>query len=195
MTLLEPMQWALSRVPDSWTQLPLKAVAQVNPESLTEATEPTYEFDYIDIGSVDSLAGIVDPSSTTFGEAPSRARRIIRSGDVLVSTVRTYLRAIARCPRHPRPLVASTGFAVLRPVGVDPSYLYWWLRSTGFVEQVVAQSVGVSYPAINASEIADLTVAFPSLDEQRTIAASLDASSTRIQELAAELRTLRSHAE
>src|SRR5882757_4053250 len=86
-----------------------------------------------------------------FHEAPSRARRKVRNGDILVSTVRTYLKAIATVSDAPDNLIASTGFCVIRPTdGLDAAYAGWVARSDQFVEEVVSRSVGVSYPAINA---------------------------------------------
>jgi type I restriction enzyme S subunit len=79
----------------------LKYAATINDESLTEATEPDYELQYIDIGNVDSYGTVHDVVAYKFEDAPSRARRIARHGDVIVSTVRTYLQAIAPIENPP----------------------------------------------------------------------------------------------
>jgi len=70
---------------------------------------------YVDIGGVDNLGRIVEREPFTFASAPSRARRLVRDGDVIVSTVHTYLRAIAPINAPEPNLVVSTGFAVVRP--------------------------------------------------------------------------------
>jgi type I restriction enzyme S subunit len=166
-------------------------VAAVNRAALNERTDPDFTFEYIDISAVGSTGRIANSDPITFSEAPSRARRIISDEDILVSTVRTYLRAIARVP-NARGRIASTGFAVVSPKSnIDASYLYWWLSSSPFVEQVVAQSVGVSYPAINASEIAHMTVPLPPLSDQVRITAFLDRECSKIDELIEEQRRLR----
>lgn len=87
---------------------------------------PAARVDYIDIGSIDSERGVVSaPKSILGSEAPSRARQAVLPGDVLFSTVRPYLRAIAPVPSLQQP-VASTGFCVLRPAaGVDRRYLLY----------------------------------------------------------------------
>src|SRR5690606_39173592 len=89
-----------------------------------------------------------------FSDAPSRARRIVRDGDVIISTVRTYLEAIAPISNPSENLIASTGFAVIRAHSkLDKGFAAYCLRAKGFIETVVARSTGVSYPAINASDL------------------------------------------
>ena len=119
-----------------------------------------------------------------FVEAPSRARRLVRQGDTLVSTVRTYLRAVWAVSRPAQRLVASTGFAVVSPTqSVDSRFLSWWLQSDDFIEDVVARSVGVSYPAISPSVIGGIKAPVPPLKEQRAIADFLDHETARIDAL------------
>jgi type I restriction enzyme S subunit len=133
---------------------PLKYACTVNPEALPESTDPDYEFDYIDIGNVTLEQGISGLQRMTFANAPSRARKPLLGGDIIVSTVRTYLKAVAAVPAEAQDWVASTGFAVLRPNhDVDQRFLYRVVQSNPFVETVVAASTGVSYPAINPSTL------------------------------------------
>jgi type I restriction enzyme, S subunit len=165
----------LTSVQTQWPMVRLKHLVQVNPETLGEDTDEGFEFQYIDIGSVRN-GRITQTEVMRFGTAPSRARRVVRAGDVLVSTVRTYLRAVAGVPADHAGHVASTGFAVLRPdsEALDPRFLRYWCLSEPFISEVVARSVGVSYPAINASEVAALQTALPPLAAQRRIADYLD---------------------
>ena len=85
----------LGDVPRHWEVLPVKAVATYNDDVLGEATDPELEIDYIEISDVDEIAGVKATAALTFSASPTRARRLVRSGDILLSTVRTYLRAIA----------------------------------------------------------------------------------------------------
>ena len=85
----------------------------VNDDVLTELADPDFEFRYVDIGSVSVNEGISQYQSVVFKESPSRARRIVKSGDVIVSTVRTYLKAVA-CISDDENVIVSTGFAVVR---------------------------------------------------------------------------------
>jgi type I restriction enzyme S subunit len=115
----------------------------------------------------------------------------VRDGDVIVSTVRTYLRAIARVDDPEPNLVVSTGFAVVRPKeGLTAGFAGYLLAANYFLEQVIARSTGVSYPAINASELVSILVPVPAPDEQRTIAAVLDRETAKIDALVAEQQRL-----
>lgn len=171
------------------TRAPLKYFVELNPEVLPETTPPDFEFQYIDIGAVDRRRTDIHSERLRFDRAPSRARRRVRAGDVLVSTVRTYLRAVAYVPPEMDGEVCSTGFAVLRPTKrVVGSYLYFLATSPQFIEQVVARSTGVSYPAINARDLARIAVPVPDLERQKAIAGFLDGECGRIEELRGELR-------
>jgi type I restriction enzyme S subunit len=169
----------------------LKHLAVLNPDALLENTDPGLEMAYVDIGGVDSLGRIIEREQLTFASAPSRARRLVRDGDVIVSTVRTYLRAIAPV-KDPEPgMVVSTGFAVVRPDDdLTTDFAAHVLRAPYFVERVVANSKGVSFPAINESEMATYEVATPPEPEQRAIAAFLDRETARIDALVAKKERL-----
>ena len=183
------VEW-LNEVPEHWEVKRLKFVASTNDESLSESEDPLRPIQYVDISSVDPTRGIFQIEELVLEEAPSRARRLVQDGDTIVSTVRTYLRAIAPVCSPPPEMVVSTGFAVIRPLEVDPRFASWVLRECGFIEEIVARSRGVSYPAINASAIGDIPTPLPPLDEQRTIAAFLDRETDRIDALVAKKRVL-----
>ena len=158
------------------SQRPIWSCVSLNPDTLPEDTDADVEFEYIDISSVSS-DGIADLESVAFGSAPSRARRIVRERDVIISTVRTYLRAVAAVPSSLDGAVASTGFAVLRPLPavVDARYLRYWCMTDAFLSEVVARSYGVSYPAINASELVRLKMPVPSMARQVKVVTELEA--------------------
>ncbi|HOD52394.1 MAG TPA: restriction endonuclease subunit S [Candidatus Hydrogenedentes bacterium] len=179
------VEW-LGDIPQHWDVRRLKCVASINDEALSETTDPNYEFNYVDIGNVDAAKGIVATETCRFEDAPSRARRIVRDGDTIVSTVRTYLRAIAPISGTDSHLIVSTGFAVVRPRNVYAGYLAYALRAPFFVDTVVSRSTGVSYPAINAPEVGNIGVTIPPLPEQRAIAAFLDRETARIDGLIAK---------
>jgi len=176
------VEW-IGEVPAGWAVKPLKFTATINDDTLLENTDPDFEFDYVDIGSVDYVGGISSKETMTFENAPSRARRIVKSGDTIVSTVRTYLRAIAFIGEFDKPLIVSTGFAVVRPKTVYADFLAYALKASFFVQSIVARSVGVSYPAVNASEIGNIFVPVPSEKEQAAVAAFLDRETAKIDDL------------
>lgn len=166
------------------TLRPLKRACVLNPETLPESTDPDFEFEYIDIGSVTLEAGISAREPMTFESAPSRARKPVRAGDVIVSTVRTYLKAVASIGLNADRWIVSTGFSVLRSGSkVDPRFLYRVVQSNPFVEGVVAASTGVSYPAINPSTLGNIPIPCPDLLTQKTIADFLDRETSRIDQL------------
>ena len=184
------VEW-LGEIPRHWDSKPLKYLCTYNDEVLPETTAKDAEIQYIDIGSVSAVNGISKIETMIFKDAPSRARRIVRDGDVIVSTVRTYLEAIAPINNPPENLIVSTGFAVIRP----NQYLYksfasYCLRAKGFIKEVVARSVGVSYPAINSSDL--VNIAIPSIEyaEQVKIANFLDHETAKIDTLIAKQEKL-----
>ena len=171
-------------LPQDWSSKRLKHLATYNDEVLAESTDEDKEIDYVEISGVSLSHGIEEIERTSFDQAPSRARRKVRSGDILISTVRTYLRAIAKVDEASPDLIASTGFCVVRPNDdVDSGFLGWAAKSEPFVSEVVARSVGVSYPAINASELVTIYMPLPPLDTQQRIARFLDEKTARIDGL------------
>ena len=167
--------------------LKLKHVATINDEAVREDSDPAYEIQYVDIGNVDSSGRIGDTASYRFDQAPSRARRRVRDGDVLISTVRTYLQAIAPIRQPPENLLASTGFAVVRPrpQRLATEYCKYALREPSFLAEVEMRSLGVNYPAITASALANVKIPVPPLPRQHAIANHLDHETTRIDALMA----------
>lgn len=165
----------------------LKYAATINDEALSESTDADFELAYIDIGNVDSQGRVHDIVNYRFEDAPSRARRIVRDGDVIISTVRTYLQAIAPVENPPDNLIVSTGFAVVRPSHLlDHRFCKYALRANKFLWEVESRSTGVSYPAINASDLRDIKVSLPEISAQRLIANYLDRETARIDGLIAE---------
>ncbi len=178
-------------LPSDWSSKRLKYLATYNDEILAESTDEEKEIDYVEISGVSLSRGIEEIERMSFGQAPSRARRKVSTGDILISTVRTYLRAIARVDEASPDLIASTGFCVVRPNDdVDSGFLGWAAMSESFVSAVVARSVGVSYPAIKASELVTIDMPLPRLDTQRRIARFLDEKTARIDDLIEKKRAL-----
>jgi type I restriction enzyme S subunit len=177
----------------SFQEIPLRYVATLNNDALGEDTDPDFELQYIDIGNVDSSGQIHEVASYRFADAPSRARRQVRHGDVIVSCVRTYLQAIAPIENPPDNLIVSTGFAVVRPLGgkLRAGFCKYALREPKFLAEVERRSVGVSYPAINASDLAAIPIPAPPDDIQQRVEAFLDRETARIDALiAAKQRVL-----
>lgn len=170
---------------------PLKRLTKINGNVLSENTPEDYEIEYVDISNVSGSGKILGTERMNFGSAPSRARRLVRHGDTIVSTVRTYLRAITSI-RNPAPnLVVSTGFATLTPFGeIDGDYFAYLAQTEKFIHEVVSRSTGVSYPAITPSELGNIKIDYPPRALQRRIAAFLDRETANIDTLVAEKESL-----
>lgn len=169
----------------------IKYVASCNDDVLPENTDPSKPIRYIDIGNVQYLTGIISYEEMLFGSAPSRARRLLRAGDVIISTVRTYLKAIAIIHPKDADAVASTGFAVLRPRrSVTTSFFGYALQSGPVIDAIVANSTGVSYPAIAASDLTGLKIPVPSLSDQERLADLLDRETAKADALVAKYERL-----
>ena len=161
----------------------LKDVALINQKSLSNNTQSNYVFKYIDISSVDSDGRIVLGEDVEFGEAPSRARRIISKGDVLVSTVRTYLRAIASVDFDATDIIASTGFAVCTPnYKVFSKYLMYALHSDTVMNEIIKASMGVSYPAISTEILSAINIPYVTNEQQSTVVCFLSKYIGKIDE-------------
>ena len=177
------VQW-LGEIPSHWEVKRLKYLVSCNDESLTNTEDPNLEINYVEIGDVNNVKGITNVTKYRFEDAPSRARRKTRKDDVIVSTVRTYLKAIAKIPEND--IIVSTGFAVLKAKDVNTSYLAFCCMSNIFVDSVVAESKGTSYPAITALELLNLYLPVPPLPEQQAIATYLDTATAKIDEAIAQ---------
>lgn len=145
-------------------------------KSWNPSRSPEVEFEYIDLGAVDNGSkAVVGRTTVTGAEAPSRARQLVAAGDVLVSTVRPNLNAVAVVPPDLDGATASTGFTVLRPGDdLDGRYLFHWVRSPAFIGDMVRKATGASYPAVSDRIVKESAIPAPPLHEQRRIAAILD---------------------
>ncbi len=170
---------------------PLKRLTEINREVLSESTPEDFEIEYVDISNVSGMGRILGTETLLFGKAPSRARRLVQNGDTIISTVRTYLRAITSIQSPPPNLVVSTGFATLTPgPEIDGGYFAYLAQTEHFIHEVVSRSTGVSYPAITPSELGNIKISYPPLPAQRRIAAYLDCETAQIDALVAEKEAL-----
>lgn len=167
--------------PSGWNMLPLKYSIAFRRDNLSESTNPDYVFRYIDISAVEYGIGITSYSEISFSEAPSRARKQVRKGDVILSTVRTYLKAIA--PITEDNLIVSTGFAVIVPNTYDPLFLLYLLQSDAICEEINRRAWGIAYPAVTETAIGEIKAPYPPLDEQKKIALFLEEKTTIIERL------------
>lgn len=175
----------------------LKDIANINENTLPESTNNDFEFNYIDISSVDYVNGIRETKEYKFGESPSRARRVVNSKDTLISTVRTYLKAIAYVEKDDN-YIASTGFAVLTPkCNVNSKFLFYLMSSESSLQQIERFSYGVAYPSISFDLLSKIKVILPSINKQSEIVYFLDEKIKLIDAISknknGQLENLRNH--
>ena len=149
--------------------------------------------DYVDISSVDNKSKSLTKYDTyIFAEAPSRARKRVKHGDVIVSTVRPNLNAVARFNiQTPHTPIASTGFCVLRHKSdVDPIYIYFFCISPNFVRQMVAKATGASYPAVSDTIVREAKLPKHTAEKRIRIVSTLSKAKEIIEHRRAQLAKL-----
>ena len=168
-------------LPENWSWTRIREVCTDRGQKV-----PDSNFTYIDVTAIDKELGrVCNPKVLSASEAPSRARKIVRKGDVIYSCVRPYLLNIAVVEEDFNPLpIVSTAFAVLNGHKlVAPRYIWIVLRSSFFVGLVQEKQRGQSYPAINESDFAMLLFPLPPLAEQHRIVARVDELMLQCEEL------------
>lgn len=163
----------IGKIPENWQISKLKYIASHNDESIKNDFDSKKTIEYVDIGSVSLENGIEQTEMFEFKDAPSRARRITKKGDIIVSTVRTYLKAIASIDREG--LIVSTGFCVIRPnKKMNRKYVEFYCKSNIFTNEVSKNSNGISYPAINSSTLMNFEITMPPICIQNEIVEKLE---------------------
>ncbi len=158
-----------------WKQMKLIDVIQKT-ETINPQKTPNDSFEYIDVSSICNKRFLIQETSTILGkDAPSRARKLVRTGDILFATVRPTLQRIAQVPNILDRQVCSTGYFVLRPKDfVERRFLFYFLFTEHFMGVMEQLQKGASYPAVNDGEVSSQTIFIPPLTEQKRIVAILD---------------------
>jgi len=168
---------------EGWDYKNIDDLAVLDQESLGEGTKRDFSFYYIDISSVSEGKLRLPSTKTIFRDAPSRARKIVRRGDVIMSMVRPNLKAFAYFDHPDGDCIASTGFAVLTARDqVDARFILYSILSDGVTAQIEALVVGSNYPAINSNAVRGLRVLVPPYSEQNKIAEILSTVDRAIEQ-------------
>lgn len=169
-----------SGLPNGWRKGRLGDLVLLNPDAWEPSPNGTIH--YLDIASISGPGRIGALTEIASATAPSRARRKARPGDVLVGTVRPYLKAFVRLSNVPDNLVISTGFAVLRPRNAaDSEFVYQQVVTDDFQRHVGPRMTGTGYPAVRPKDVADFPILVPPPEERARIAEVLDSIDAAIE--------------
>jgi type I restriction enzyme S subunit len=166
---------------ENWKQKKLFEICEVNPETRNRNWLHS-EIEYIDISSVGTGQLIESPKRLSLEHAPSRAQRIVRKGDIIVSTVRPNRRSFLYLKETKPETIASTGFVVLRAKeNNDSRFLYYLVTSQEFTDYLVSKAEGSAYPAVNPNVFSNADVLVPDYEEQKAIAKILSSLDDKIE--------------
>ncbi|MEK7298697.1 MAG: restriction endonuclease subunit S, partial [Candidatus Margulisiibacteriota bacterium] len=165
-----------------WATTRLGQVAAINPDAIGRDW-PFAHIRYIDISSVKEGQIEVSPQWMKVSDAPSRAKRLVRKGDTVLSTVRPNRRSMFFVSQPGEDWVVSTGFAVLRPKTpfIDPRFLYACVFDQAFTEYLITREKGAAYPAVSPEDIANAELSIPPLKEQQAIGSILGTLDDKIE--------------
>lgn len=165
----------LGLVPRGWKDGVVGDLAMLNPESWTAKKHPA-TVAYVDLANTKDNE-IASVTNYPFDEAPSRARRVVRHGDTIVGTVRPGNRSFAWIHNPAENLTASTGFAVLRPLGPqNAEFVYLTATQNSSIEYLAHVADGGAYPAVRPEVVAGIRCFVPSkpvLEAFHSVAAPL----------------------
>ena len=169
------------RVPKAELRKNETTIGEVTEARVEQCRPKGHDFTYIDISSIDrETKRIVDQKILPVTKAPSRARQLLRRGDVLVSMTRPNLNAVALVPSNLDGAIGSTGFHVLRARNAEPGFLYYAVQSPGFIDAMCRKIQGALYPAVRPKDISSFILPTFSLAEQQRIVAEIEKQFTRL---------------
>ena len=171
-------------LPDGWELKPLRACVAAK-QLWNASRQPRERIRYIELSGIDNQRGVItDFSDLAANEAPSRAKKIVRSGDVIFATTRPNLKNIAVVPRELDGEICSTGFCVLRALSdfATSGWLFALCRSDVVVSQVLKHDEKNAYPSVSDDEVLDALVPLPPLTEQRRLVARIEALTSRLEQ-------------
>ena len=182
--------------PGGWVSATIGEVTSTIQQRVPDDTE---SFLYIDIGAIDRITKRITHAEELLGKnAPSRARKVVQTGDVLVSMTRPNLNAVALVDPSLDGQIASTGFDVLRSPILDPRWLFFAVRSNHFIDRMTELVQGALYPAVRSKDVRGFVIPIAPLPEQKRIGDKLeviqgrvDACRTRVDRIPALLKRFR----
>ncbi|MFZ5841497.1 MAG: restriction endonuclease subunit S [Pseudomonadota bacterium] len=168
----------MSNLPSTWA---VASLGELSLDCQQAVPKPDARITYIDISAIDRDRKVISSPQEMLGkDSPSRARKIVKTGDTLVSMTRPNLNSVAAVGQEYDGCVASTGFDVLRPNGVEPRWLSYLVRTASFVDEMSSLVQGALYPAVRSKDVRAHIVPVAPLAEQKRIADKLDTVLARV---------------
>lgn len=181
-------QTELGPIPEDWEVKSLGEICVINPASYNIIPD---EFFYVDLESVSS-GKLEKKQKIHRRNAPSRAQRQFEKNDILYQTVRPYQRNNLFVNFDSKNYIASTGYAIIRSNNnVDSHYIYQIIHLNNFVNIILDNCTGTSYPAINPKFLKTIPVIIPKKEEQNAIANVLSSMDKEIETLNTKLEKYR----
>jgi len=148
---------------------PLNEVVKFSKLRRNPVNEPDEKFQYIDISNINTSTGDINTQVLKGYQAPSRARKVVREDDIIISTVRPNRNAVAIIPKELDNQICSTGFAVIKSDKLNPWFLFAYLKTKYALNQLVRMTMASMYPAVSEGDISSMLVPIPSLVFQQQI--------------------------
>jgi len=178
-----------SSLPEGWRWVKLGEVCD-EAKTCDPRLSPNAPFRYVDISSINSASKRIIETRIILGkDAPSRARQLVETNDVLVATTRPNLNAVALVLAELDGEICSTGFCVLHPTAIiDATFLFFLVQARNFIDTLSREVRGMLYPAVTDNQVRSISIPLPPLPEQKRIVA-------KVQELMAEVEHARNDCE
>jgi len=151
----------------------LKEVAIFSKMRRNTENDPDKEFEYIDISNVNTFTGEITTQRLKGYQAPSRARKVVRENDIILSTVRPNRNAVAIIPGELDNEICSTGFSVIKAKKINPWFLFAFLKTKYAINQLVRLTMASMYPAVSEEDIETILIPLPPSSFQENIESML----------------------
>jgi type I restriction enzyme, S subunit len=179
-------------LPDGWIWTTIGEITELI-KKVKPSDNPNNDFIYLDISSIDNSKNCISSPKTYKGlNAPSRARQLVQTNDVLFSTVRVYLKNISLVPDIYDGQIASTGFSVLRAKPITSGkFLFYYSLTNSFIKSLSNVQRGTSYPAVRDIDVRDQLIPLPPRYEQERIIAKIEELFTQLDAGVASLKRVK----